>query len=234
MDPDDHPWYGIPFPGTYVIDAEGSITAKFFESNLAIRANGDQLLRAAKGESVAIQTVGRKSAEPQAEVSLEVILDGESLATGVLRDLIVCLRVPDGQHLYGKPVPEGMVATTVEFEESEGLVVMDPIFPPTSTHVLNGTGEELQVFEGDVVIQVPITHNQRSMEKLDDGSRAVRVAGTVRWQSCDDDVCHLPASQTFELLIPAVKTNSAKYRRDEGSTGMDAAKHLAKMTERRR
>ena len=26
IDPDDHPWYDIPFPGTYVVNADGVIT----------------------------------------------------------------------------------------------------------------------------------------------------------------------------------------------------------------
>lgn len=50
IEEDDHPWYGIPFPGTYVLDADGIITAKFFEANLALRENSDQLRRAALGE----------------------------------------------------------------------------------------------------------------------------------------------------------------------------------------
>ena len=48
---DDHPWFGIPYPGAYVIDAEGLITHKFFDNNLAVRAGPEQLLRAVRGES---------------------------------------------------------------------------------------------------------------------------------------------------------------------------------------
>ena len=47
---DDHPWFGIPFPGTYVTGADGVITAKFFANNLALRPGVDLLLRAALGE----------------------------------------------------------------------------------------------------------------------------------------------------------------------------------------
>ena len=54
IESDDHPWYGIPFPGSYAVDAGGTIVAKFFEANLALRANADQLLRAALGEPIRI------------------------------------------------------------------------------------------------------------------------------------------------------------------------------------
>ena len=46
---DDHPWFGIPFPGAYVVNSEGIITHKFFENNLALRAGPEMLLRAAQG-----------------------------------------------------------------------------------------------------------------------------------------------------------------------------------------
>ena len=48
--PDDHPWYGIPFPGAYVLDAEGTIVAKFFEHNFAVRPGPEQMLATALGE----------------------------------------------------------------------------------------------------------------------------------------------------------------------------------------
>ena len=50
--PDDHPWYGVPFPGTYLIDANGVITHKFFEQTLSIRIGAEQILAAAQGEEL--------------------------------------------------------------------------------------------------------------------------------------------------------------------------------------
>ncbi len=227
VEADDHPWYGIPFPGTYVVDADGMITAKFFEANLAMRANSDQLRRAALGEEILID-----SAPPPSEVQVDVSFDGDSLAVGVMRDLLVRLRVPEGQHLYGEPVPDGMVATSVELDESVGLVVFDPKLPPTRPHRLKGTGEVLQIFDGDVLIRVAVTHNQRSTVERGDGSRVVPISGTVRWQACDDEVCHLPSTHRFELEVPGVMADRPEFRRSEGSTRMDFGTHFFVMQHR--
>jgi DsbC/DsbD-like thiol-disulfide interchange protein len=227
VETDDHPWFGIPFPGTYVVNADGIITAKFFESNLALRANSDQLRRAALGEEIVID-----SAPPSEEVTVEVMFDGDSLAVGVVRDLLIRLGVPEGQHLYGEPVPNGMVATSIEMDESVGVIVLDPQLPPTHPHTLQGTGEELQIFDGDVLIRIPITHNQRSTVERDDGSRVVPISGTVRWQSCDDEICNLPATYRFELDVPAVGSNVPAVRPKEGSTRMDFRKHFSAMKHR--
>lgn len=228
IDPDDHPWHGIPFPGSYVVGADGIITAKFFEANLALRANADELRRAATGEEIVIA-----EAEPPDEVTVDVMFDGSSLGRGVVRDLVVTLRVPAGQHLYGRPVPAGMVATDVEFDEHRGLVVRDAVLPPTRPHTLAGTGEVLQVFDGDVVIRVPITQNGKGLDRHDDTNPTIEVAGTVRWQSCDDDVCHLPMTRRFALDLPATDANEPEFRKVEGSTRMDFGAHFGAMVARR-
>lgn len=228
IDPDDHPWFGIPFPGAYVIDAGGTIAAKFFESSLQFRPAANQLLRAALGEVVELPPI----TERPAQVAFDVHFDGDVLHAGVVRDLIVRFAVPDGQHLYGEPVPEGMVATTVEIEPDVGLVAQPPVFPPTRPHTLAGTGETLPVFAGDVLIRVPIAHLSRSLTQLDDGRVVQRVVGAVRWQACDDDVCHLPRREHFSIDIPAAPHNRPEAEPLDPN-GMDVEAHLKKMVARR-
>ena len=46
---DDHPWFGIPFPGSFIVNADGVITHKFFEHNLALRTGPETLLRGGHG-----------------------------------------------------------------------------------------------------------------------------------------------------------------------------------------
>ena len=52
---DDHPWYGIPYPGVYITDADGVIIEKFFENNFTVRPGPEQLLAALKGEEVLLK-----------------------------------------------------------------------------------------------------------------------------------------------------------------------------------
>ena len=230
VDPDDHPWYGIPFPGSYVLDSDGVIVAKFFEAELTLRANADQLLRAALGEPISIEPTPQ--IEEPTEVTVEATYDGEQLLPVVLRDLVVTLRVPEGQHLYGDPVPAGMVATSVALDADVPVVQRDAQFPPTREHRLSGTGEVLHVYDGDVHVRVPITYLSSEFFN-DDGVDVATIRGTVTWQSCDDHVCHLPASHRFEIELPVGKHNLPEFVRGEGSTRMDFNKHFQQMTARR-
>jgi len=129
---DDHPWFGIPFPGTYVIDADGVITHKFFENNLALRASPEQLVRALQGESLA-QTGSAESANSSEPT---IYLDGEQLAVSVMRDLCVSFEVPQGRHLYAAPAPQGMIAASVELEALPNLVQRPIQTPPSREHTM--------------------------------------------------------------------------------------------------
>ncbi len=226
---DDHPWFGIPFPGIYITDARGVITEKFFESSLALRPGIDQLVRAVRGETVALD-----GAEPVAAVDCTVTFDDEPAPPGVLRELVVTLRVPEGQHLYGQPVLTGMVATHVEIEPSDNLIVRDTIAPPTHSLVLAGTGETLQVYDGNVTLRVPITHSGQLV--VAGGGRAdqpIRVAGRVRWQSCDDNACNLPESASFSFTMPTGRITGL-HLTDVGDDEMDSMHFLHQMVERRK
>lgn len=204
------------------------VAATFFEAKLQLRPSAEQLLRAALGRPVELPPLPSTPTEVEADVRF----DGMVWHAGVLHDLIVRLAVPEGQHRYGEPVPEGMAATSVEVDPAVGLVVKPPVMPPTRPHTLAGTGETLQVFEGEVRIRVPVTQLGRSLIERDDGVSVQPLTGRIRWQACDDDTCHLPRTQELSLEIPAT---GQRQPADElaDPNGMDVATHLPAMVARR-
>jgi hypothetical protein len=227
--PDDHPWYGIPFPGAYVIAADGTITAKFFEHNFAVRSGPEQMLAAALGQAFEVE-----AATPVEQVSVEISFEGDRLPMGVTREIVATFRVPSGQHLYGEPVPVGLVAAAIQVTNSPGILTYTALAPVTSPLTLAGSGDTLQVYEGDVVLRLPVAQNARAMEKVD-GVRTVTVSGTVRWQACDENECGLPASQDFSFQVEAGFPVLSDMGPGEGRVpAMNGAAHFKKMIDRRK
>lgn len=204
---DDEPFYGIPFPGSYVLGDDGRVVAKFFEQNSLIRTHPDLLLRAATGQQIEPVEMPTAALAPPEHVEVEVVLDADVLPAFLLRDLMVTLRVPDGQHLYGPPVSEGLVITSVEIDENKYLGVQPARLPPTHPMVLAGTGETLHVYEGDVHIRVPVLYNAARLKPDENGTTAIEISGTVRWQSCDDHTCHIPRNEAFSITVPVKLPN---------------------------
>lgn len=226
---DDHPWFGMPFPGVYVTNSDGVITSKFFENHLALRPTVEQLARAVQGDHTVAGELG--AATPVDEVAVQVQVDERPIARGMQRDLQVTFRIPPGQHLYDAPVPEGLVATTVEFDE--GIVALDPVAPAT-TELTLPTGETLQVFEGASagVMRYYAPFTVAGGMVLDDGMPVAVVSGVVRWQACDDQACGLPQEQRFSFELP-LSAPVVPHFREVGEGQMDFAKHFARMSERR-
>ena len=232
IDPNDHPWYGIPYPGAIVMDAEGAITHKFFDSNLAVRVGPEQLLRAA-GRPDGRATFRPEPVADQAapdEVQVSVALDGDYLAFTVQRDLVVRFSVPAGRHVYAEPAPSGSVAVEVTLDANGRLVQRPVVRPANEPHVLAGTGESFQVHHGVFELRLPLAVNSYS------GSHAadITISGEVRWQCCDDEVCDLPTSQRFELTVPVSAPGGHPLRDKRAATAEpNAHAHFRRMSERR-
>ena len=228
--PDEHPWYGIPFPGAYAIDADGIVLAKFFDRNFGARFGPEQLLDAALGRRFEVEP----AASPAEEVSVGVRLDADRLLSGVLHEIVATFRVPEGQHLYGAPVPDGLVAATIEVDDAPGIISRNLVAPPTNRLTLAGSGDTLEVYEGDVVLRLPIAQTGRAMQKVD-GKRYVDISGRVRWQACDDVECGLPRSQDFDFRVEAGFPVLPDMGPGVGRVPeMNGAAHFKKMIERRK
>ena len=81
---DAHPWFGIPFPGAYIVNNEGIITEKIFENIHHARPGPEQLLAAAQGERFSVEP----TLSPTEDVDVDVAFHGDSLPTGITLSLI--------------------------------------------------------------------------------------------------------------------------------------------------
>lgn len=224
VDPDDHPYAGIPFPGTYVLDAEGVIIAKFFDEHLGVRANSAELIRAAQGETV--ELVGAP-APADGEVTAEIRYDGDHIAAIVKHDVVVRLAIPEGQHVYADPAPEGMVPFTIEFDDTDQIGLRAMVGPAAHDHHLDGTDEVFPVHDGTVEFRLPIVNT--SSPKIE----SLTITGRVRWQACDALACRIPQSQSFSFELPTAKPDWPFGGDANPDDTMDFAHHFTRMVERR-
>ena len=194
---------GIPFPGAYVTDESGVVTAKFFHDTYKKRDSPENLLDAAEGR---IQLTGDEpnvsNKDPEIPVSISVRGGRGTIRQGIIRHLVARFELPSGLHIYGEPVPNDMVPTTVTISGSAGLVFEDPIFPPAETLILKSTNIDLRVWSGEVDIVVPfyaVGSLASETRPLDQDTADINVV--LRYQACDDSICLLPKTETLSLRV---------------------------------
>lgn len=231
---DDVPFYGIPFPGTYVLDEEGIVREKFFPRHLANRESADTVLESALGEILRVED------DPAADggdddVKITAFFHGGPLRSGPRRRLVVRFELRDGLHIYGEPVPDGMVATKITVEGPEGLIVEDPILPRTEPLRLEALDADLQVWSGTVDIALPLWANSKLvcvMRPVD--PNVIPLDVTVRYQACDDTTCLIPRTERLSVEVPLASHDVPTFL---GGTGhhqvdMDSEKYFGEMITR--
>ena len=202
--PGDALLHGIPYPGVFVCDEDGVVISKFFHDTYKKRDSPERLLDAALGR-VVLDGSGPRAEGGDAEVRVSAAVRGGtgSLRQGIIRELVVRFELAAGLHVYGEPVPEGMIPVQVEVQGPPGLVVQAPELPPTTPHRLPEMDLTLPVWSGTVDVRVPfyaVGELASETRPLDRGSATLSV--TVRYQACDDRTCLLPRTEVFTLELP--------------------------------
>ena len=230
IDESDHPWFGIPYPGTYILNAEGVVTHKFFDSNLAVRAGPEQLLRAVQGKSLLDNSPVATQQVHQSDVEVDISFEGAGLAVVVQNDLVVRFKVPEGRHVYADPAPAGSIAANIVLDESEALVERPIVRPVGTSHQLVGTSDRFQVYNDQFELRLPLTMNKPAANE----SGNITIGGEVCWQACDDEVCDVPVRKRFELSLPVILPPPVAIGSEPGAKlEPNAMAHFQKMTSRR-
>jgi len=157
-----------------------------------------------------------------------------TIRQGILRQLVIRCELGEGIHIYGKPVPEGMIPTTVSVSAPPGLVIEEPVFPPTETLRLDSMDMELPVWSGTVDIIVPfyaVGVLASETRPLDSDTAEIEVG--IRYQACTDEVCFPPKTEKLVLRpeldvidVPALGTHMGHGQREASFRG---APHMVRL-----
>jgi peroxiredoxin len=211
IDPDDPragPYYGIPFPGTYVVDESGVVTEKFFNRHYASRASAGTILDKTLGR-VLVPEEAPQADHAGERVKIAAFLSDRNLKLETVSTLHVRLELADGLHVYAEPLPDGFYATTVTVEPSPELRIGEPVYPPTGPQRFEALGVTLNVYEGVVNIAVPITVTAEWERVANLRRRAgfsvretVDFQVVVKHQVCSATVCYRPETERLRVRAP--------------------------------
>jgi hypothetical protein len=232
---DDAFLYGIPFPGVYVADESGKVVAKFFHDTYKKRDSPEILIDAALGK-IALADDAPQVGGGDADTKITVAVHGGkgSIRQGIMRKLVVRFELGEGLHIYGEPVPDGMIATRVRVTGPPGLAVLEPILPATETLHLEGMGVDLEVWSGTVDIAVPFyPKGELASETRPLDTEDAEIEVEVRYQACTDNECLLPRTEIFKLRlpldvidVPALSMHTGHGQREGGYNSMPAMRRL--------
>lgn len=238
MQPEDVPFYGVPYPGFFLLDEDGVIVDKLFNRHFAHRDGVEAILdsyagRVAPGANEPIATASEDDG-----ISVTAFLRGGGgvFRVGPRRRLIVRVEMPDGLHIYDEPVPAGMVATEIAVDGPPGFRHGPVEPPPTHAFELPGIDEPLHVWNETVDFVMDVWGDSTMAAAIAAGTESIGVAVTVRYQACDDNQCFIPRSRTLHLEVPLAVSARPNFARAGELPGaavdMDSATHMKRLIQR--
>jgi peroxiredoxin len=181
--------YGIPFPGTFMLNRQGVVTSRFFEQAYQERSTVGSIM-AKLGNKVEVQAT--TVASPQLE--LTSFATDSTVAPGTQFSLVLELRPARGVHVYA-PSVTGYKPVALSVQPQPGLLSRGALYPPSEDYHFKPLNEHVQVYQRPfrIVQDVVVDASPQSQGALKDLS-SMTIKGVLSYQACDDKLCFTPQS----------------------------------------
>ena len=195
--PEDNPWQGMARPGTFVVDANGIVTSKYFEPGHRQRVTAESVLvrEFGVGGGTLMQVNTR-------HLKLTAYPAQDTARRGNRITLVIELELPEKMHVYA-PGVQGYRPVSVTIPDMPYVRVHETAFPESDVMLLPAIGEAAPVFHDSVRILQDVTLSPRLPGYDEPDASELSIPATFSYQACDDRVCYVPTQVelTFKLKL---------------------------------
>jgi hypothetical protein len=181
---------GIPFPGTFMLDRQGRVAARFFEEYYWERNTVSSIMLrvgAARTPVAAIQA----STE---HLDLKAYPSDPSASLGTRFSLAVEVRPKRSMHVYA-PGATGYRVITLNIKPQPHVRTMPVQYPASEVYYFKPLNERVPVYQRPFTLVMDVVPDATAVARkaLADKSELV-LDGTLEYQACDDKICYNPVS----------------------------------------
>jgi hypothetical protein len=182
---------GIPYPGSFIVDARGVVTARSFEERYQERASAQSVLLAGTPDQSSSATAAVASAETR-HLVLRTGASDRSAAPGTRISLRLDIEPKPRMHVYS-PEQRDLIPISVTLDPSDAIKVHPPKFPKSEKYFFAPLKETQLVYSNrfrilqDVTITLTPAVRDRAAKREN-----LTITGKLRYQACDDKMCYLP------------------------------------------
>ena len=188
--------FGVPHPGTFILDASRRVTSRFFEERYQERNTAAGIIvrrgGAAAGPTV---TASNQHLTVMASASDTQVAPGSriTLAFDVAPARNIHVYAP-GDHTYQ--------VIAVHIDPQPALLPHDTKYPQSETYHFAPLNETVAVYQKPFRItrDVTIAATREAQQTLRN-MKSLAVSGTLEYQACDDKVCFRPMAIPFALEL---------------------------------
>jgi len=182
--------HGIPFPGTFVLDRQGRVTARFFEDFFRERNTiSSMMLKLGTGRP---SVQGTRISTDHLEIKTYPS-DG-SVALGNRFSLVLEVTPRPRMHVYA-PGATGYRVIGLTIAPQPLVRVLPAQYPPSEIYFFEPLNERVPVYQKPfTLIQEVVPEATEEAQAAFRGKDVLTLTGTLEYQACDDKLCFNPAS----------------------------------------
>jgi peroxiredoxin len=190
---------GMAFPGTFMLDREGRVTARYFE---------DSYIERNTVQNVLLTVINGTTKVAGARVSTDHLqatsYPGDAaVAPGNRFGLVLDVAPRPRMHVYA-PGAEAMGYRVIRLaiDPQPEFRTLELIYPDSEIYHFEPLDERVPVFQQPFTIVQEMTLNgSREAQAALRGRGALTITGTLEYQACDDAICFNPVSLPLSWTV---------------------------------
>jgi len=192
--------YGIPFPGTFIVDRDGLVRSRMFEPAYQERVTVATMLMR-NGTDLAVPVTTRST--PQ--LRLTTFATEAIVAPGAVFALVVDGVPGPGMHVYA-PGAQGYTALALDIEPQPGVRVRPSTYPRSETYHFKPLDERVPVYRRPFRVVAEVLLDAMPGAAPIAAGTVVTIHGTLRSQACSDTTCFNPQAvpMTWQVTTRAL------------------------------
>jgi AhpC/TSA family protein/cytochrome c biogenesis DsbD-like protein len=171
---------GVPYPGIFIVDASGKVTAKYFEEKYQERFTPDTILSKEFG-----LTGGARFERRTDHLKLTAQVSQDQVRPGNRLSVVANIELPPKMHIYA-PGVRGYLPVALLIDKSSDIAVHEMKYPKARIMNLKAIKERVPIYEGRIRIERDFTVSPSIK------SERLELKGTLEYQACDDQICYAP------------------------------------------
>ena len=193
-----HENFGIPHPGTFIVDQEGRVLARYFEEEFRYR-NTAASIGLKIGRPVA--RMGTPSRQATPHLDLVAFLTDEAVAPGHRFSLVLDISPKPGMHIIA-PGQHSYRVVALTLESSDNLRSY-PVSYPQSAEFMLAPNERLPAYGQPtrLIQDVAIVVNGETRKLGQTPGSTVTLRGVLEYQACTETSCSSPQQVPLSWVL---------------------------------
>ena len=200
--------YGVPFPGTFMLDARAVVTSRFFEPAYQERNTVASILARL---GTALDVPATKISSNQLEVTS--FATDATVAPGSHFSIVLDVKPSTGIHVYA-PGVSGYKAIALTIEPQPWVAMRAARYPAPEDYYFKPLNEHVMVYQRPfrIVQDVALDASPEAQSALKDVS-SLTMKGTLQYQACDDRICFSPQAVALTWTVAVRQLDRERVKR---------------------